>query len=93
MDSSTTAFYEALADDYHLIFEDWQATVVQQGKVLLILKNAGNDWQVQHYTAEYRALRRQELALSLESVGFSAVQWHFPADSGYYQPIVTAHKR
>ncbi|HEY9738518.1 MAG TPA: class I SAM-dependent methyltransferase [Trichocoleus sp.] len=34
MNDSTTAFYEAIADDYPLIFEGWRATVLHQGKVL-----------------------------------------------------------
>lgn len=43
MDNSVLNFYEQLADNYHLIFADWQASVEQQGKILsqLITQHMG----------------------------------------------------
>lgn len=82
-------------DGRRIVFQSWNwaADGATYRPTLFILKNEGEGWQMQHYTSEYRALRRQELELSLHSAGFSALEWHFPADSGYYQPIVIAHKR
>jgi 2-polyprenyl-3-methyl-5-hydroxy-6-metoxy-1,4-benzoquinol methylase len=31
---STSEFYDGLADDYHLIYRDWEAAVERQGRVL-----------------------------------------------------------
>jgi len=40
----TQAFYDGLAPDYHLIFEDWAASVTRQGEILTgILRAAGID--------------------------------------------------
>jgi SAM-dependent methyltransferase len=33
-DDTSNAFYDDLADDYHLIFEDWSATIARQAAVL-----------------------------------------------------------
>lgn len=35
------AFYDALADDYHLIFADWERSIAHQGDVLARLLGAG----------------------------------------------------
>jgi glycine/sarcosine N-methyltransferase len=34
MEDSVTRFYDLLAGDYHLLFEDWQQSVLRQGEVL-----------------------------------------------------------
>ena len=40
MSDSVLNFYNQLAEDYHLIFEDWDTSVRRQGKVLdLIIRN------------------------------------------------------
>ena len=39
-----------------------------------------------------RAWQRSEFDALLAQVGFTDITWHMPADSGYYQPIVTAHR-
>ena len=35
---------------------------------------------------------RAELTSILEAEGFTAVQWHMPPDTGFYQPIITARR-
>ncbi|RSM72828.1 class I SAM-dependent methyltransferase [Kibdelosporangium aridum] len=40
----------------------------------------------------YRALRRQELTDALQAVGFQDIRWLDPETSGFYQPVVTAHR-
>lgn len=34
MTDTVTQFYDQLADDYHLIFIDWQSSVIRQGDML-----------------------------------------------------------
>lgn len=34
MTNPTQHFYDALAEDYHLIFQDWEASLRRQGKIL-----------------------------------------------------------
>ena len=48
--------------------------------------------QVSKFDCEYRATRRQELTEMLLRYGCSDVQWKFPEDTTFYQPIVVARK-
>jgi SAM-dependent methyltransferase len=47
-------------------------------------------WRATHYASHFRALLRDELSAILQSAGFSDIFWHLPAESGFYQPLVTA---
>ena len=44
------------------------------------------------FECEYRAVRRQEITDLLVSGGCGDTAWHFPEETGFYQPIVTAGK-
>jgi SAM-dependent methyltransferase len=57
-----------------------------------ILRDTGAGWHTAHYTAAYRALLREELGEALRGAGLADVRWHTPAESGFYQPLVTARK-
>lgn len=48
--------------------------------------------RVNKFECEYRATRRGELTELLLQEGYKTVQWFFPEDSGFYQPIVVAQK-
>ncbi len=48
--------------------------------------------QISKFDCEYRATRRAELTELLEEYGCSA-EWKFPAETGFYQPIVVAKKQ
>jgi SAM-dependent methyltransferase len=48
--------------------------------------------QVSRFECEYRAIRREELTNLLVSNGIGKVQWRFPEETGFYQPIVIARK-
>ncbi len=50
-------------------------------------------WRTTHYVSRFRALLRDELSDILRLAGFSDICWHMPAESGFYQPIVTARNR
>ena len=46
--------------------------------------------QVDKFVCEYRAVRREELTSLLLDCGCSEVDWKFPEETGFYQPIVVA---
>ena len=48
--------------------------------------------QVGKFECEYRAARREELTKLLLADGCSKVEWKFPEETGFYQPIVVARK-
>ncbi len=53
----------------------------------------GSEWNSSHYATLYRALLRHELADALAHAGFTSIEWHMPAETGFYQPVVIAHSR
>jgi glycine/sarcosine N-methyltransferase len=57
---------------------------------LFLLREEGEGWQTVHYDARYRAVLGDELCDVLKEAGLSDIGWKRPAESGYYQPIVTA---
>ncbi|MBP3318420.1 MAG: class I SAM-dependent methyltransferase [Ruminiclostridium sp.] len=48
--------------------------------------------EVSKFACEYRATRRAELTDLLLSHGCRQVEWKFPEETGFYQPIVVARK-
>ena len=48
--------------------------------------------QVSKFDCEYRATRREELTELLLAAGCREVEWKFPEETGFYQPIVIAKK-
>ena len=48
--------------------------------------------RVAKFDCEYRAVRREELTNLLRCSGCGEVIWKFPAETGFYQPIVVARK-
>lgn len=48
--------------------------------------------QISKFDCEYRATRRDELTELLLAAGCRAVEWKFPEETGFYQPIVIAKK-
>ncbi len=58
---------------------------------LFIMTRTPSGWQVREIRTRYRAIRRKEVTLALESAGFTKIAWHEPERSGFFQPIVTAH--
>ena len=47
---------------------------------------------VSKFVCEYRATRREELSGLLLDAGCGRVDWKFPEETGFYQPIVVARK-
>ncbi len=48
--------------------------------------------KISKFECEYRAVRREELTEMLSFQGCSNVEWKFPEETGFYQPIVIAKK-
>lgn len=48
--------------------------------------------EVSKFECEYRATRREELTEFLFENGCKKVEWKFPEETGFYQPIVIARK-
>ena len=57
---------------------------------LYITREVATGWESYHYASTYRALLRNELTTAIEAAGFTAPRWIFPAESGFYQPILIA---
>jgi SAM-dependent methyltransferase len=55
-----------------------------------IMVTRGRGWSVAERTATCRALRRATVAEALGRSGFGDIAWRTPAETGFYQPIVTA---
>jgi len=47
-------------------------------------------WTVRRHVATYWALGRDQLSAALTGAGLRDVRWHEPADSGFFQLVVTA---
>ena len=51
-----------------------------------------NSVSISKFDCEYRAVKREELTEHLLSCGFTKVEWKFPEETQFYQPIVIAIK-
>lgn len=47
---------------------------------------------ISKFDCEYRTVRREELTSLLLDSGCSKVEWKFPEETGFYQPIIIAKK-
>jgi len=65
-------------DDRRYVFHLYISTEVEDG------------WRTFHTSGVYRAIRREELSDILIQASCKTVRWLFPAESGFYQPIVLA---
>ncbi len=69
---------------------DWEEDGLVYTVNLFVVREENGKWRTVHHRTRYRALVREELGRVLEEAGFTEVGWKMPAQSGYYQPIVTA---
>jgi len=81
------------AEGRRIVFQvwDWAEDGSSYTLTMFILRQVNDSWKTSHYTTAYRALLRHDLTAILEQAGFVDIRWHMPQDTGYYQPIVTAH--
>ncbi|MFB9326354.1 class I SAM-dependent methyltransferase [Paenibacillus aurantiacus] len=72
---------------------DWAEDAKTYQTNHFILQEMEGQWITKHNKTRYRALLRDEFNLILSKAGFTEIEWMMPAESGYYQPIVTARKK
>ncbi len=68
---------------------EWQD---ENYKLIQYIVDDEDSLQVHKFECEYRATRREELTGLLRENGCKDVQWKFPEETGFYQPIVVARK-
>ena len=68
---------------------DWDG---EHYKLVQYIVDDEKSLQISKFACEYRATRREELTNLLISYGCSKVEWKFPEETGFYQPIVVARK-
>lgn len=71
---------------------DWDAATPTYTLHQYVVREAGGAWQTHHEETVYRALQRAELAEIARAAGFREAAWHLTAETGYYQPILTARR-
>ena len=52
----------------------------------------GETLQISKFDCEYRATRREELTQMLYAASCTKVEWKFPEETGFYQPVVVARR-
>lgn len=72
-------------------FQTWEWTDENYKLTQYIIEDEG-PLTIQRFACEYRATRREELTALLLAGGCSRVDWKFPEETGFYQPIVAARK-
>ncbi len=70
-------------------FQTWEWNGDHYKLIQYIIEDE-NTLQVSKFECEYRATRREELTNLFISNGCSKVEWKFPKETGFYQPIIIA---
>ena len=61
-------------------------------KLVQYIIDDNENLSINKFECEYRAFPREELTNLLISNGCRSVEWKFPEETGFYQPIVIAKK-
>ncbi len=79
-------------DGRRVVFQlwDWADDGRRYKMNQFLIREIDGSYDFKHFHTELRALRRDEILAAVREAGFEEVSWHFPEQSGYYQPIVTA---
>ena len=72
-------------------FQTWEWTGDNYRLTQYIIEDEGK-LCISKFACEYRAARREELTGLLRESGCREVNWLFPEETGFYQPIVAARK-
>lgn len=79
------------ANGQRISFQTWDWSGSHYELIQYIIEDE-TTLQISKYPCEYRAICRTELTDLLLSCGCSCVEWNFPEETGFYQPIVIARK-
>jgi glycine/sarcosine N-methyltransferase len=72
---------------------DWDDDGRAYAMAQFTLRGEGEQWQTVCRRTRLRALLREDICGALTAAGLSEVRWRTPAETGYYQPVVTARLR
>lgn len=78
-------------DGQRVSFQTWNWEGEHYKLIQYIIDDQGA-LEVSKFVCEYRATRREELTKLLLEAGCREVQWKFPEETDFYQPIVVARK-
>jgi SAM-dependent methyltransferase len=82
-------------DGRRIVFQvwDWDTSGRHYRIHQFLIRKIDDDYQIHHFETKLRALLRDELLAAVRDEGYEEVQWLTPAESGYYQPMVTARSQ
>jgi glycine/sarcosine N-methyltransferase len=72
---------------------DWDDDGRAYAMAQFTLRGEGEHWQTTCRRTRLRALLRDDICGALTAAGLSEVRWRTPAETRYYQPVVTARLR
>lgn len=72
-------------------FQTWEWNDDRYKLIQYIIED-GDGLKTNKFECEYRATRREELTELFISYGCNKVEWLFPDETGFYQPIIIARK-
>jgi glycine/sarcosine N-methyltransferase len=72
---------------------DWDDDGRAYAMAQFTLRGEGDHWQTTCRRTRLRALLRDDICGALTAAGLSEVRWRTPAETRYYQPVVTARLR
>jgi len=91
---STSPTTKKLGEEEIISFQTWQWESASIYHVKhFILRGRQDQFETKVRYATYRAYQRKEIASILAQVGFGKIEWLFPKESGYYQPIFVVQNR
>ena len=69
----------------------WREAGIYDLEHFQVREHADGTRTTERRTAVYRAYTRAELTELASSAGLRDIRWHLPAESGFFQPVMTAH--
>lgn len=78
-------------DGQRISFQTWEWNDDRYKLIQYIIED-GDGLKTSKFECEYRATRREELTRLFISDGCSKVEWLFPDETDFYQPIIVARK-
>jgi glycine/sarcosine N-methyltransferase len=78
-----------------IIFQiwEWEARRPIYANNHFIMQQTDSGWSVIESRTNMRAHSQSELADQFRKAGFAKIRWHSPADTGYFQPIMSAIRK
>jgi len=71
---------------------NWRESAIYDLEHFQVREHADGTRTTERRTAAYRAYTRAELTGLASAAGLRDIRWHMPAESGFFQPVMTAHR-